>query len=54
MTENKEKGFVSKKGSKIDYQMLALGALQEGRHVFARVVFDTIYPLNLSRDHDQI
>lgn len=43
--ENKEKGFVSKEGSKIDYQKLALGALEEVRHVFARVVFDTIYLL---------
>lgn len=43
----KEKGFVSKQGSKIDYELLALGSLKEVRHVFARVVFDTIYPLDL-------
>lgn len=47
----KEKGFVAKQGSKIDYDLLALGSLQEVRHVFARVVFDTVFPLHLSQDH---
>ncbi|KAG5523147.1 hypothetical protein RHGRI_035085 [Rhododendron griersonianum] len=47
----KEKGFVTKQGSKIDYDLLALGSLQEVRHVFARVVFDTVFPLHLSQDH---
>ncbi|XP_016505114.1 uncharacterized protein LOC107823040 isoform X3 [Nicotiana tabacum] len=46
----KEKGFVAKQGSKIDYELLALGSLQEVRHVFARIVFDTIYPLNIGED----
>lgn len=46
----KEKGFVAKHGSKIDYELLALGSLQEVRYVFARIVFDTIYPLNISED----
>ncbi|KAF3675185.1 putative mitochondrial phosphate carrier protein 3, mitochondrial-like isoform X1 [Capsicum annuum] len=46
----KEKGFVAKKGNKIDYELLASGSLQEVRHVFARVVFDTIYPLNIGED----
>ncbi|KZV38782.1 Polynucleotide adenylyltransferase family protein [Dorcoceras hygrometricum] len=41
----REKGFVSKHGSKIDYEELELGSLKEVRHVFARVVFDTIYPI---------
>ncbi|XAR67853.1 Polynucleotide adenylyltransferase [Bertholletia excelsa] len=49
--EGKEKGFIPKQGSKIDYKLLAMGSLQEVRHVFARIVFDTVYPLNLSRDH---
>jgi hypothetical protein len=40
-----EKGFVAKQGSKIDYESLALGGMQEVRHVFARIVFDTVYPL---------
>ncbi|CAK9177473.1 unnamed protein product [Ilex paraguariensis] len=46
----KEKGFVSKQGSKIDHELLALGSLREVRHVFARVVFDTVYPMNLTQD----
>jgi len=41
-----EKGFMPKQGRKIDYEMLGLGSLQEVRHTFARVVFDTVYPLN--------
>ncbi|KAM5571565.1 hypothetical protein ABKV19_011909 [Rosa sericea] len=40
-----ELGFVAKQGSKIDYESLAQGSLPEVRHIFARVVFDTIYPL---------
>ncbi|XP_031091360.1 uncharacterized protein LOC115996301 isoform X2 [Ipomoea triloba] len=46
----KEKGFVGKQGRKINYELLASGSLQEVRHVFARVVFDTIYPLSLGKD----
>lgn len=46
----KEKGFVPKSGSKINFKCLAQGGLQEIRHTFARVVFDTVYPLNL--DHN--
>lgn len=42
----KEKGFLAKQGSMIDHELLALGSLQEVRHVFARVVFDTVYPLD--------
>ncbi|KAL3818524.1 hypothetical protein ACJIZ3_004429 [Penstemon smallii] len=42
----REKGFISKRGSKIDYEMLAMGRLKEVRHVFAKVVFDTIYPMD--------
>uniref|UniRef100_A0A5B7BUX5 Polynucleotide adenylyltransferase n=1 Tax=Davidia involucrata TaxID=16924 RepID=A0A5B7BUX5_DAVIN len=49
--EGKEKGFVPKQGSKIDYELLAMGSLQEVRHVFARIVFDTVYPINLGQDH---
>lgn len=43
---NAERGFISKKGTKIDYESLALGGLTEVRHIFARVVFDTVYPLS--------
>ncbi|XP_009604533.1 uncharacterized protein LOC107812113 isoform X2 [Nicotiana tabacum] len=43
----KEKGFRRKRGSKIDYESLALGKLHEIRHIFARVVFDTMFPSHL-------
>lgn len=42
----REKGFTPKHGSKIDYELLAMGSLKEIRHAFARVVFDTIYPID--------
>ncbi|KAL3512520.1 hypothetical protein ACH5RR_025237 [Cinchona calisaya] len=45
----KEKGFVPKQGSKIHHELLALGSLQEVRHVFARVVFDTIFPTDVTQ-----
>ncbi|XP_010656776.1 uncharacterized protein LOC100259104 isoform X2 [Vitis vinifera] len=45
-----EKGFVPKQGSRIDYEFLALGSLREVRHVFARIVFDTVYPLSLNTE----
>ncbi|KAL9313986.1 hypothetical protein ACSQ67_019438 [Phaseolus vulgaris] len=38
--------FLSKQRREIDYDSLALGNLQEVRHVFARVVFDTVYPIH--------
>lgn len=44
----RERGFFPKQGSKLDYELLAAGSLQEVRHTFARIVFDTVYPLNLS------
>ncbi|KAF4365130.1 hypothetical protein F8388_007534 [Cannabis sativa] len=40
-----EQGFVSKQGSKIHYESLALGSLPEVRHNFARIVFDTVFPI---------
>ncbi|XP_068666937.1 uncharacterized protein [Aristolochia californica] len=43
-----EKGFVPKRGSKINYESLAEGGMQEIRHTFARVVFDTVYPPSLN------
>ncbi|OVA17389.1 Poly A polymerase [Macleaya cordata] len=45
----KEKEFTPKRGTKIDYEYLAMGKLQEVRHIFARVVFDTIYPPELNQ-----
>ncbi|KAG8475904.1 hypothetical protein CXB51_032666 [Gossypium anomalum] len=46
VTMGAEKGFVAKQGRRIDYELLALGSLRETRHTFARVVFDTVYPLD--------
>ncbi|KAJ6761013.1 POLYNUCLEOTIDE ADENYLYLTRANSFERASE FAMILY PROTEIN-RELATED [Salix purpurea] len=46
--QGSEKGFMPKQGRKINYEMLALGSLEEVRHTFARVVFDTVFPLNLT------
>ncbi|XAR48233.1 Polynucleotide adenylyltransferase [Bertholletia excelsa] len=40
------KGPVLPRRNKIDYESLALGKLQEVRYMFARIVFDTIYPPN--------
>ncbi|MED6170731.1 hypothetical protein PIB30_033789 [Stylosanthes scabra] len=48
---NSGKKFLSKQGRKIDYESLVQGELREIRHVFARVVFDTIYPLHLDREY---
>ncbi|RDY03610.1 pcnB, partial [Mucuna pruriens] len=47
------KKFLSKQGRQIDYESLARGDLQEVRHVFARVVFDTVYPLHLGQDQSK-
>lgn len=44
----RQRGFVPRQ-SKINYDNLAEGSLTELRHVFARVVFDTVYPLNLDQ-----
>ncbi|KAL2342812.1 hypothetical protein Fmac_004097 [Flemingia macrophylla] len=44
------KKFLSKQGREIDYESLARGDLQEVRHVFARIVFDTVFPLHLCQD----
>ncbi|WJX47889.1 hypothetical protein P8452_34528 [Trifolium repens] len=43
------KRFLSKKGRNIDYESLARGDPLEIRHLFARVVFDTVYPLHIGQ-----
>ena len=35
---------------RIDYAALATGNIQEIRHVFARIVFDTVFPLHQDQD----
>jgi hypothetical protein len=44
------KKSLSKQGMKIDYESLANGDIQEIRHVFARIVFDTAFPLHQDQD----
>lgn len=51
--KGKEKDFVPRRGSKINYEYLAQGELQEVRHTLARVIFDTVYPLSLDQDPAQ-
>lgn len=48
--EETQMGFETKQGSKIDYTLLYSGDFPEIRHVFARVVFNTVFPLNLSQE----
>ena len=50
MEGGKEKEFVPKQGIEIDYELLAEGNLKEVRHAFARVVFDTVFPIISGRD----
>ncbi|CAH2044218.1 unnamed protein product [Thlaspi arvense] len=45
--EETQKGIKAKQGNKIEYAALYSGDIPEIRHVFARVVFDTVFPLNL-------
>ncbi|CAN8264970.1 unnamed protein product [Cochlearia groenlandica] len=48
--EDIQMGFEAKQGSKIEYSALYSGDIPETRHVFARVVFDTVFPLNLTQE----
>ncbi|XP_010929642.1 uncharacterized protein [Elaeis guineensis] len=48
---DKDKSFIPKQGNKINYYALVQGGLPEVRHVFARVVFDTVYPPNLENQN---
>ncbi|XP_031740541.1 uncharacterized protein LOC101203603 isoform X2 [Cucumis sativus] len=41
-----ETGSVPKRSRRINHDSLAMGNLSEVRHVFARIVFDTVYPRN--------
>lgn len=50
VTKGKNRRFVVKRGSEIDYELLALGRLDEVRDIFGRVVFDTVYPIALARE----
>lgn len=50
----KERGFILKRESIIDYESLALGRIHEVRHVFARIVFDTVYPLKKKRMNETV
>lgn len=47
-----ETRFVRRQGRKIDCESLAKGSLEEVRHAFARIVFDTVYPPNQSNENN--
>jgi len=47
VTKGREKAFVPKRSSNINYESLAVGNLHEVRFVLSRVIFDTIYPPHL-------
>nr|XP_043612721.1 poly(A) polymerase I isoform X2 [Erigeron canadensis] len=47
--KGKNRRFVAKRGSEIDFESLALGRLDEVRDIFGRVVFDTVYPSRLAK-----
>ncbi|KAI7752331.1 hypothetical protein M8C21_014818 [Ambrosia artemisiifolia] len=49
VNQGKEATFVPKQGGNINYELLAIGSVQEVRHVFARIVFDTVFPLDLGQ-----
>lgn len=53
--KERERNFVPKSGKKINYYNLLNGTLSEVRYVFARVVFDTVFPPNLeNNDQDTV
>lgn len=52
--KGKDRGLVSKRGREIDYEGLAMGRLSEVRHLFARLVFDTVYPTKLNRLNNSV
>ncbi|KAI5679437.1 hypothetical protein M9H77_10387 [Catharanthus roseus] len=43
--KSKGKSSAPKQGSRINYEFLAMGRMQEVRKAFGRIVFDTLYPL---------
>ncbi|KAJ8432281.1 LOW QUALITY PROTEIN: hypothetical protein Cgig2_028543 [Carnegiea gigantea] len=47
VTKGREKAFVPKRSSNINYESLAVGNLHEVRFMLSRVIFDTIYPPHL-------
>lgn len=47
VTKGREKVFVPKRSSNINYESLAVGNLHEVRFMLSRVIFDTIYPPHL-------
>lgn len=50
----KERGPVPKRSRPIDHESLALGNSSEVRHVFARIVFDTVYPQKQSKQFNNV
>lgn len=50
----KERRPIPKRSRTIDHDSLALGNLSEVRHVFARIVFETVYPRNQNRQINNV
>ncbi|KAJ4790882.1 Poly (A) polymerase [Rhynchospora pubera] len=53
MDKERENNFLCKSGKGINYYNLSHGSLSEVRYVFARVVFDTVYPPNLENNDQE-
>lgn len=49
VVKGREKGFVPKHGTRINYESLAIGNLHEVRYILSRIIFDTIYPTYLEQ-----
>lgn len=49
VTKGREKGFMPKRGTKINYESLAIGNLHEVRYMLSRIIFDTIYPPHMNK-----
>ncbi|XP_023527892.1 uncharacterized protein LOC111790975 [Cucurbita pepo subsp. pepo] len=50
----KERRPIPKRSRTINHDSLALGNLSEVRHVFARIVFETVYPRNQNRQINNV
>ncbi|KAL9226434.1 hypothetical protein vseg_002249 [Gypsophila vaccaria] len=54
IVKGRERGFVAKHGSKINYEALAAGSLHEIRYMLSRIIFDTVYPPHLNNHERRV
>ncbi|KAK9751207.1 hypothetical protein RND81_02G250100 [Saponaria officinalis] len=54
IVKGRERGFVTKHGSKINYEALAAGNLHEVRYMLSRIIFDTVYPPHLNNHERRV